>query len=159
MDFVMRRLVTVAALEKNIGVSLDRVRIEATDKAVRAVFTIATQEEDIALLPDNWLTRLGERWQRWKKIRGWHCSWKEVWAVTKYPELDAPDLGKKFVHLEVRKDPEKKSPPADDARGLSLFVFRFTPFGLSRCQTTRCRCYLYPERLAPALSERSIGSH
>lgn len=70
------------------------------DEVVEVILDIATQEETLCQYPANWLEALKERWFfGWLKKR-FPVRMKQVIAVHKFPELDAP-VGREFVHLRI----------------------------------------------------------
>ena len=109
--FKVRRLVCQSALEHSLNIDADRVEIDgAIDRVIRAIFHVATLEDEVFDYPENFLTRLGAKWQtfkeqkfpRWLKKRVPNVT-NRVWAVSKFPELNLPRefQSSEFVHFRV----------------------------------------------------------
>ena len=115
-EYTFRVLPIFYQVALDAGVLLDVNRVEfdtwrdySLMEMMRGILRIATQEEEVFKYPENFWTRLGQRWQRAKeKTRVLRVlmplRWKYVWAIHKFPELNLPDdlvVGKEFVHFRI----------------------------------------------------------
>ena len=71
------------------------------DEAVELMLDIATQQESIMEIPADWFQHWKQRWlPRWLK-RKYPVRMNWVYAITKFPELQVPQLGRSYLHLQV----------------------------------------------------------
>ena len=113
ITFKIRKLVCQVALEHALNVDPDRIEVEELDNVIRAIFHIATLDEEVFDSPENFLTRLGLRWQTFKvkKFPPWlkkrfPIVTNRVWSISKFPELNLPRelQASEFIHFRTIKE-------------------------------------------------------
>jgi len=112
--FRLRKIFTQVAFEHGLNASQDRFQVQQLEDAVRLMFLIATQEEEVFIYPVNFLTKLGQKWHtfkaqylRWCR-RFFPLGITQVWAISKYPNVNVPIdfVGSEYVHFRVIEDKE-----------------------------------------------------
>jgi hypothetical protein len=119
--FKMQRLGTIIAIDQaGINIDPERFQIEsivgdAGQRMLRALITIATQEETIAEIPSNLWEYIKESFYKRNLLpkfvrRRFPVKTRWITAVHKFPELAVPGsiLGREFVHLRILDADELK---------------------------------------------------
>jgi len=106
--FKLRKIAGESLFKSGLMMQLERLTFEqcvdeAGAKAIRALLTIATKEEQVFDYPANWFQAFKERcFPRWlkKKIP---VRMNRVWAIHLFPELNIPNefVGREYVSFRV----------------------------------------------------------
>ena len=106
----MRKIILRGAADAGIQFEPERVKWDVVEEqgklVVQAIFHLVTKEDVIegVKLPAGRKELLKEYiLPTWLKKR-FPIKYIEVVAEHKFPEVDAPVLGKEFVHLEIRNE-------------------------------------------------------
>ncbi len=109
-DFKLKKLAVEMALSEGFSPSAaKRISLETKGKAIKAAFVVATQEDELAKIPDSLWQHIKQCWfPRWL-LRMFPVQYAELWVTHKFPDLDVPPLGREFVSLKLLrfKDLEK----------------------------------------------------
>jgi hypothetical protein len=107
-DFRMRKIVLRGAADAGIQFEPERVQWDVVEEqgklVVQAIFHLITKEDVIEGIPlpaNRWELLKDYALPKFLKKR-FPVKYKEIIAEHKFPEVDAPVLGKEFVHLEIR---------------------------------------------------------
>lgn len=117
--FRLRRVFTQCAVNKGLNINPDRYQAKVIDEGAgrylaQGILLLATKEEEVFDYPNNFLTRLGQKWDnlrarmpRWLRRR-FPAKHTRVWAVSKFPDVNVPAsfFGSEFVHFRVLDEKE-----------------------------------------------------
>ena len=115
--FTLRKIFARCAVHRGLNINTERYKVKTIDEGAgnwlaQSILLLATKEEEVYDCPDNFLTRLGQKWHTLKKKlprRFFPLGIKRVWAVSKFPDVNVPAsfFGSEFVHFRVMADVEK----------------------------------------------------
>lgn len=117
--FRLRKVFSRCAVNRGLNINPDRYQVRVIDEGAgkylaEGILLLATKEEEVWDFPDNFLTRLGQRWHtikakfpRWCR-RFFTLGVTRVWAVSKYPDLNVPAqyFGSEYVSFRVIDEKE-----------------------------------------------------